>query len=84
MLPALALSSASVKLGQLALKPHFLIVAVVASLLTACLHALVEFFLTVQAVRPVLVHIREIAGKAGYPGCRWKAECSFRFSGNSS
>ncbi|ASS67436.1 MULTISPECIES: HD domain-containing phosphohydrolase [unclassified Paenibacillus] len=68
MLPALILSSISMESGWLAIRPYFLIIAGVASFLVACLHALVEFFLTVQAVRPVLVQIRDCAVKAGISG----------------
>ena len=65
MTPALVMSFICMSEGWLVIPSYYLLVAAAASMLIACLHALIEFFLTAQAVRPLLVWIRQHAVECG-------------------
>ncbi|SDS90161.1 HAMP domain-containing protein [Paenibacillaceae bacterium GAS479] len=61
VLPAVALTLTSRQLGWIDIPNGQLAIAVFASILIASLHAVVEFFLTAQAIRPLLVTIKSYA-----------------------
>ncbi|QJC53976.1 HD domain-containing protein [Paenibacillus albicereus] len=63
-LPALLLTLACRPLGWLDVPGGYLLIAALASALIASLHAMVEYFLTAQAIRPLLLDIQSFS-KAG-------------------
>lgn len=60
-LPALLLTLACRPLGWLAVPNGYLVIAALSSALIASLHAMVEYFLTAQAIRPLLLDIKSFA-----------------------
>lgn len=56
--PLIGLMAWQVKTGALSFPPYYVTVVSVCALLVASMHALIEFFLTAAAIRPVLMHIR--------------------------
>ncbi|WP_205516873.1 HD domain-containing phosphohydrolase [Paenibacillus sp. SYP-B3998] len=59
-IPAILMASIGIKLGLLSLSAFYIGLAGIGALLIANMHGLLEFFLTAQAIRPVLLHIREL------------------------
>ncbi|MFC4971579.1 hypothetical protein ACFPES_28675 [Paenibacillus sp. GCM10023248] len=61
--PAMAMAFIAIKAGWLSLPMYYLGLAGVGAVLVASMHALLEFFMTAQAIRPVLIHIRDVGGR---------------------
>lgn len=57
-IPAAGLSALAIRLDYLNIPYYLLLVASIAAFLLAALHAMAEFFLTSQAIRPLLLHLR--------------------------
>ncbi|GAX89521.1 HD domain-containing phosphohydrolase [Effusibacillus lacus] len=57
-LPAMALSIWGVQQGLFQVPYYYVVFAAVGALLIAGMHSVIEFFLTTEAIRPVLDHIR--------------------------
>ncbi|OCT15936.1 hypothetical protein A8709_09950 [Paenibacillus pectinilyticus] len=64
-IPAVAMASIGIARGWLSLPAYYIGLAGVGAILIASMHALLEFFTTVQAIQPMLIHIREL-GKRMY------------------
>ncbi|WP_018133218.1 HD domain-containing phosphohydrolase [Effusibacillus pohliae] len=58
-LPAISLVIYSIRSGLIAIPYYYVGLAAIGMLLVAGMHALIEFFLTNHAIRPVLIHIRQ-------------------------
>jgi HAMP domain-containing protein len=59
-IPAMTMASIGIAMGWLSLPAFYIGLAGIGAVLVASMHALLEFFTTAQAIRPVLVHIREL------------------------
>nr|WP_312875691.1 hypothetical protein [Paenibacillus planticolens] len=59
-IPAMTMASIGIATGWLSLPAYYVGLAGIGAVLVASMHALLEFFTTTQAIRPVLVHIREV------------------------
>ncbi|MDR6554324.1 HD domain-containing phosphohydrolase [Paenibacillus qinlingensis] len=59
-IPAMTLASAGIALGWLTMPLFYIGLAGVGAVLVASMHALLDFFTTAQAIRPMLIHIREL------------------------
>ncbi|MFD2331187.1 HD domain-containing phosphohydrolase [Cohnella sp. GCM10020058] len=64
-LPASALALLAIRLGWAKLPYYYIGLAAAGAVLVACMHALIEFFLTAQSIRPLLAHLRA-AGRRMY------------------
>lgn len=58
-IPAICLVLLSIKLGWLAMPPHYVLYATIGALLIAGMHAFIEYFLTTRAIQPVLAAIQD-------------------------
>ncbi|MGG1553656.1 HD domain-containing phosphohydrolase [Paenibacillus ferrarius] len=58
--PAVVLTCLGIGQGWLTLPYYYVGLAGIGAVLVASMHALIEFFMTAQAIRPMLVHIREL------------------------
>ncbi|SEF56203.1 HD domain-containing phosphohydrolase [Paenibacillus sp. UNC499MF] len=61
VLPAVVLAVAAIRMGMLEISYFDLALAVLGALLVACMHAMIEFFLTAYSIRPAIRHTRELA-----------------------
>ncbi|UKS26402.1 HD domain-containing protein [Paenibacillus sp. HWE-109] len=59
-IPAIAMASSAIAMGWLSLPAYYIGLAGIGAILIASMHALLEFFSTAQAIRAVLVHIRQV------------------------
>lgn len=59
-IPAMTMASIGIAMGWLSLPAYYIGLAGIGAVLVASMHALLEFFTTAQAIRPVLIHIREV------------------------
>lgn len=59
-IPAMTMASIGIARGWLSLPVFYIGLAGIGAVLVASMHALLEFFTTAQAIRPVLIHIREL------------------------
>ncbi|WNR44950.1 HD domain-containing phosphohydrolase [Paenibacillus roseipurpureus] len=59
-IPAVIMASIGIAQGWLDLPAFYIGLAGIGAILVASMHALLEFFTTAQAIRPMLVHIREL------------------------
>ncbi|UJF32911.1 HD domain-containing phosphohydrolase [Paenibacillus hexagrammi] len=59
-IPAVIMAGTAIHLGWLTMPMYFIIFAGIGAVLIASMHALIEFFLTVQAIRPILLYAREL------------------------
>ncbi|MEK0313450.1 HD domain-containing phosphohydrolase [Cohnella sp. 56] len=57
-LPAIAMALLAIRLGWAELPYYYIGLAAAGAVLVACMHALIEYFLTAQAIRPLLGYIR--------------------------
>lgn len=57
--PAFTLAFIYIKLGWLSIPYSYIGLAVGCALMIACMHAMIEFFLTTKAIRPVVTYIRD-------------------------
>jgi HD-GYP domain-containing protein (c-di-GMP phosphodiesterase class II) len=64
VIPAASVSLYLISAGVLELSLYMVLYAVIAAFLVASMHALVEFYLTLRAIKPVLAHLKS----AGRPG----------------
>jgi HD-GYP domain-containing protein (c-di-GMP phosphodiesterase class II) len=64
VIPAASISLYLISAGVLKLPLYMVLYAVIAAFLVACMHALVEFYLTLRAIKPVLAYLRS----GGRPG----------------
>ncbi|MDQ0918916.1 hypothetical protein [Paenibacillus sp. V4I5] len=59
-IPAMTMASIGIARGWLSLPVFYIGLAGIGAVLVASMHALLEFFTTAQAIRPVLIHIRKL------------------------
>lgn len=59
-IPAVTMASLGIAWGWLSLPAFYVGLAGIGAILIASMHALLEFFTTASAIRPMLVHIREL------------------------
>lgn len=58
-LPLFTFTYISIKQGWVTIPYYFLIIGCGGAFMVACMHAMIEFFLTSKAIRPVIIYIRE-------------------------
>ncbi|MEW9701047.1 HD domain-containing phosphohydrolase [Paenibacillus sp. SI8] len=59
-IPAMLMAITGIRLGWLSLPLFYVVLGGIGAVLVASMHALLEFFMTARAIRPVLLHIREL------------------------
>ncbi|KRF01731.1 hypothetical protein ASG89_25565 [Paenibacillus sp. Soil766] len=59
-IPAMTMASLGIMWGWLTMPAFYIGLAGIGAILIASMHALLEFFMTAQAIRPMLIHIREL------------------------
>lgn len=60
-IPAISLTLWFINQGLLTMPYYYVALATIGALLIASMHALIEFFLTTEAIKPVLAHIQNVA-----------------------
>ncbi|MDQ8736124.1 HD domain-containing phosphohydrolase [Paenibacillus sp. LHD-38] len=58
LLPAVSMAIVFIKLGYMKLPYFYIGIAAAVAFMIASMHAMIEFFLTTKAIRPVVTHIR--------------------------
>ncbi|WP_138754919.1 HD-GYP domain-containing protein [Paenibacillus sinopodophylli] len=58
LLPAVVMAFIFIKLGMLKVPYFYITIAAAVAFMIASMHAMIEFFLTTKAIRPVITHIR--------------------------
>ena len=69
-IPAAIMAAFAIRIGLLPLPYTFILYAVLGALLTSCLHALIEFFLSFRAIKPLTKQIHDRLKQLGQNGMK--------------
>src|SRR5579875_2467508 len=66
-IPAMALTAVCIRAGLVSIPYWYILLALVCAVMVACMHAVIEYLLTIRATRPVLQREMEYARQLGCP-----------------